>query len=49
MGKMKTLQTLNEEVEYFSALLDYLDDHIPNLEELITNFNKQYDNNESKQ
>lgn len=43
MGKIKTIQTLSEELDRLDDLLVFLSDKIPNFNELITQFNTTYD------
>lgn len=33
--KYDALETRSEKIEYYEDLLDFLDDHLPNLDELI--------------
>lgn len=37
-----TIQQLDEAVDYYSSLLDFLDDNIPNLDVLIEQFEEEY-------
>ena len=38
---MKTIQMLAEEVEWYDGLIDFLEKHVPCLDELISTYNKQ--------
>lgn len=42
----KTMQMMQEELEYLYNLLDYLDDNIPCLGELIDQFNERIEEGE---
>lgn len=43
----KTVQMMHEELDYLYNLLDYLDDNIPCLGELIDQFNEQIEEGEN--
>lgn len=44
----KTMQMLQEELDYLYSLLDYLDDNIPCLDVLIEQFNEQIEEGENE-
>lgn len=43
---MKTIQMYADEVEYYEALMDYLYDTIPCIDEMVSEFNKQWQEGE---
>lgn len=39
--KPQDIESLSDQVEYYEELLDFLDDHVPNLSDLIALFEEE--------